>query len=249
MSNFRDLTLVDMTPSKQLVIACDSSAGIGKKPLDEVDSPTGLVARFALRVPLLELFCFGAKPICIVDTLGNEMEPTGKTMIASLQAEMQAAGIGQIPLNGSTEDNMTTKTTSVGVTVIGEKRSSVGQVNVDSATIYQFGSPHVGSEVLAYLDTMITYQDVQQIRAHAGVLDMLPVGSQGILHEVSELARTNHLEMPNKHLLSSDEYVKSAGPATVVLALVAKTYTQQFEVDFPTAEKITTLAKPKVDRS
>ena len=36
-----------------------------------------ITAAFCLRVPLMELLCYGAEPIAVIDLIGNEYAPTG----------------------------------------------------------------------------------------------------------------------------------------------------------------------------
>lgn len=81
-TQFRDLSLLPISATETLVIACDSSAGIGEKKADVVAVDPAITAAYSLRVPLLELTCFGAQPIAVVDTIGNEMVPTGKKSLA-----------------------------------------------------------------------------------------------------------------------------------------------------------------------
>ncbi|WP_243686039.1 AIR synthase related protein [Lentilactobacillus rapi] len=115
---FRDLSLVKLDAHNTLVIACDCSAGIGEKRFDEVLIDPAITAAYSVRVPLMELMCFGADPVTVVDTIGNELQPTGERIIWGIQQELKRAGLAGIPLNGSTEDNMQTQTTSIGVTVV-----------------------------------------------------------------------------------------------------------------------------------
>ncbi|WP_288530558.1 hypothetical protein [uncultured Secundilactobacillus sp.] len=237
MGQYRDLTLLKITPEKTLVIACDSSAGIGEKPLDSVKTSAEIVAAFSLRVPLLELLCYGATPLAVVDTLGNEMQPTGEAVIRGLKRELIRAGYDDLPINGSTEDNMVTQTTSVGVTVVAE---SVGQNmpnQIDEAAVYQIGVPYVGEDLQAHLDEVVSYETVRQIKQCPGVVDLIPVGSQGIAHEVAELARTNRLGYDSKQM-DQPAYHQSAGPSTVVLALVSTRAIRHFEALFPTATPV-----------
>ncbi|WP_338539449.1 hypothetical protein [Levilactobacillus brevis] len=153
---FRDLSVVPTSPTTALVIACDSSAGIGEKPLDAVQIDSAITAAYSLRVPLLELLCFGARPIAVVDTVGNEMVPTGRRVIQGLKRELTKAGFYDIPLNGSTEDNMPTRTTAIGVTVIGQiNRKDIPTTSIDdSLIVYQLGTPYVGEAVKAHLATI-----------------------------------------------------------------------------------------------
>ncbi|GEK27871.1 hypothetical protein [Furfurilactobacillus siliginis] len=227
---FRDLTIVPLSSTIEMVIACDSSAGIGEKKADMVAIDTATMSAYSLRVPLLELLAYGAKPVSVVDTVGNEMEPTGAAVIKGMRAEMQRADLSDIPLNGSTEDNMVTQTTSVGVTVIGIRDRSPKFSKQTAMAVYCLGTPYVGEEVKKHLDEIFGYQELRQIQQTTGVVDILPVGSKGMAFEVEQLRQTHHL---NQVIHASDwkllDMEKSAGPATVLLIAVDKRKQIQFE--------------------
>ncbi|MFC6254013.1 hypothetical protein ACFP1H_05385 [Secundilactobacillus hailunensis] len=237
MESFRDLTLIDLPSGDALVIACDVSAGIGVKQDDAVVSPINVVAAGSLRVVLLELICFGAKLLCVVDTLGNEMDPTGLQVIQALKTELTSAGLADVPLNGSTEDNMATLTTSVGITAIAQNEHVAHQTD-GAISVYRFGEPRVG---LTSLATLISYDEVRRIRQQPAVVDMLPVGSKGIAYEVGQMAQTNQLLNYDREALADAYYRQSAGPATVVLVGVKKSGSQAFVHAFSDAGYVTDL--------
>ena len=240
---FRDLSLVQINATTSVVIACDSSAGIGEKPLDAVQIDPGITAAYSLRVPLLELLCFGAQPIAVVDTIGNEMAPTGRRVISGLENELVKAGFANIPLNGSTEDNMPTQTTSIGVTVIGQidlKDIPVMRAKIP-LIVYQLGTPYVGEAVKAHLAEIFSYDQVRAIRAHSAVVDMLPVGSKGIANELTQMAHTHEAMISANVDLQGAKFTKSAGPATVLLVAVAAPGKDDFESQFPDLTEIARL--------
>lgn len=231
---YRDLTIEPFGDAGSLVIACDVSAGIGSKPADTVTVSPDVTAGFALRVPLMELFCFGAQPISVIDTIGNEMKPTGELMIAGLTRELKRAGLSAAMLNGSTEDNMPTTTTSIGVTVVGKTTRSLADLNYHQPmSVYRLGEPLVGDAVKRHFIDLFSYDVIQKLRADSAVIDMLPVGSKGIAFEIGQLAATHHLTIKNQELLNSAFMTQSAGPATVVLIGVDPINRQSFEHRFP----------------
>lgn len=237
---FRDLTILPFSADKNLVIACDSSAGIGEKEADAVQVDPGITAAFCLRVPLLELYCFGAKPICIVDLIGNEYQPTGAKMISGIKGEMARAGIPELPLNGSTEENMTTLTSSVGITVIGERAAGQTMPVIDQdCDLLQLGEPYVGNEVVAHLETIFSYESVRQLRQEAGVLDMLPVGSKGVKYEANQMIQAGD----QIAFLTEEDLEKSAGPATVILLAVTKAASEKLLARYPELRKIAEIKK------
>ncbi len=175
-----------------LVVATDSIGGIGPKPADTVAADAATVAHFALRVPLLEVLCCGARPIAVVDALCVELEPTGRVMIEEVLRLAAAAGVPAEAVTGSTEDNVPTSATGVGVTVLGR----IGPDGLLS------GGSRPGDVVLCAglpisapgHDIRIGHPDQVDVAAAAAAVasglvhDALPVGSKGVGWEVSQLA-------------------------------------------------------------
>ncbi|EGO5243219.1 hypothetical protein HP934_002446 [Enterococcus faecalis] len=228
---FRDLTIHPISEEKNLVIACDSSSGIGFKKNDIMQVSPEIMAAFCVRVPLLELICFGSEPKILVDVVGNEYHDTGKLMIRGIKGELHKAGFHEVILNGSTEENMETFTTSVGVTIIGEKKREYELPTFPSeTTLLRLGIPYVGKEVVTHLETIFSYSLVKELYNREEVLDMLPVGSKGISYEAHQMAQYNQLSVEFTEL---DYLEESAGPATVVLLAVKANHTKDLLADFP----------------
>jgi len=218
----RDLTLVRLAGTFYLVIACDSDGGIGPKPNDTVPAPPLLLGRFAARVPLMEIVASGARPLVLVDTLSVEMEPTGRQIIEGVKVEAHLAGmVGENVVTGSTEDNVPTTATGIGVTVIGiaeERRLRQGKSkpgDVIACVGIPKSAPHdtvtIDDPEIADIPTAISISQMPHVR------DILPVGSKGIHYEASQMAESAHLEFK----LSSEcklDTAKSAGPSTCILA-------------------------------
>ena len=190
----RDLTYLRVGDDEVLVVACDSDGGIGPKPHDTVAVPGEELGRFAARVPLLEVVAAGAEPVLVVDTLAVERDPTGEAIMAGVFIEAAAAGLGRDSVTGSTEDNVPTVATGVGVTVIA--RSTLARLRVGStrppfavlllgrpmsAPKELFGPEH--PEVLSVPQLMVAMEI-------AGVSEALPIGSRGVAFEFGELARS-----------------------------------------------------------
>lgn len=233
---FRDLSIVELYSKEKLVIACDSSAGIGQKEYDQIIIEPEVSASFCLRVPLMELFCFGAVPICVTDLIGNEYNPTGKRMLKGIKNELKKAGLDDLPLNGSTEDNMTTKMSSIGVTVIGSilRENIFPHIN-NNAVLLQLGEPFVGREVEQKEDLIFSYHLVKSLKKEVGILDMVPVGSKGIRHEAETMAKLNKMTI---HFNQYKDLEKSAGPATVILIAVEKKYEYKITNKYTGLKKI-----------
>ncbi|GKT02939.1 hypothetical protein [Furfurilactobacillus entadae] len=227
-TRYRDLTVLPLTATTTLVVACDSSAGIGEKQADMVTIDVAIMAAYSLRVPLLELMCYGATPLMVVDTIGNEMKPTGVRMIAGLRQELATAGLADLPINGSTEDNMTTITSSIGVTVIGQAKTRPVTTDSTDLLVYQLGTPYVGEAVKTHLAEIFTYEDVRHLLTMPMVTDLLPVGSKGIQNELGQMATTHHATVELVGQQDEAQLTASAGPATVLLIAIEATAQEKF---------------------
>lgn len=218
----RDLTVMELDDERLLVIACDSVGSIGPKPADRYPASARTVAHFAARVPLIEVLAAGARPEVIVDTLSVEMDPTGAEMIAEFRAIAAELGLGSERVTGSTEDNVATAATGIGVTVIasaardglrpgtarpGDRVLCIGRPTSAPEDRIEIGDPR-----------MVPLPLLARLVALPGVGDALPVGSRGVGAELAVLAESNGLALlPVEHDL---DLARSGGPASCVLLTV-----------------------------
>lgn len=218
----RDLTVVDQADGTSWIIACDSVGSIGPKPADVYATDALTVAHFAARVPLVETLAIGAKPQVIVDTLSVELDPTGLEMIAEVRALAAELGLGADRVTGSTEDNVPSAATGIGVTVFSQ--ISTEALRPDRATpgsrVLCLGRPTSapGDRVEIGDRRMIALETLAAVRELPGVEDVLPVGSKGVGYEAALLAATNGLAwQPGQHDVDLEH---SGGPASCVLVAV-----------------------------
>lgn len=242
----RDLSLINLDTSKTMVIACDSCGGIGMKEGDTFKVPPFILGKFAARVPLLEVMCAGAEVVTITDTVSNEMEPTGEEIIKGIKAELEGAGINDIVLTGSTEENFKTTATAVGVTVIGIAENDKLKVNKikSDALIVSIGLPKVGGEI-NYVkdDEIIDYQSVKRLLTNSSVYEIVPVGSKGVAYEAEQLAANNGLILMMEKTTAVD-INKSGGPATCVIAAVDNNSFKKLANEFSNINIIGYLTSP-----
>jgi thiamine monophosphate kinase len=224
----RDVRLIRLDSGRVLAVSCDSAGGIGPKPLDRVKVDAYTVGRFTVRVALMEVLSVGAEPICLANTLAVEPNPTGNQIIKGIREEAEYAGVDpRIPMTYSTEKNVHTRQTGVGVTVVGT--TLVGAVRIGRCrpgdSVVAVGLPHVGHEVLrGEKERMLAdSRDVRILLKLSFVHEIIPVGSQGILNEARTLAEDSNLRFKLVRSLQLDAR-KSAGPATVVLCTCPQSY-------------------------
>ena len=220
-TRMRDLTVMTAPDGHQVVIACDSVGGIGPKEHDTFRADARTVTHFAARVPLIELIAAGAEPVVIIDTLSVEKDPTGLIMIHEIRAMATQLGLDpDIAVTGSTEDNVTTTATALGVTVIGH--ADPGALTVGSARpgdhIVAIGQPLSAPAIrLTPGDPrMPTLGEVAQLKSIPGIHDVLPVGSHGIDYEIDQLVRAAGLSATVAGPMTIDR-ITTAGPSTCVL--------------------------------
>lgn len=230
----RDLSMLELNEELWMVVACDSDGGIGPKKLDSVFSPAYDVGRLGTRVPLMEVLASGAFPVSVVDALAVEMEPTGKEIIHGGKDEVAESGLdADLAVTGSTEDNVATVSTGIGVVVIGlvNKSEFKPGTSLDGDAVVSVGIPKSAPEFkVTYNDPDIaTPAIVRKLVSLPYVHDILPVGSKGIRYELNEMARTAGLATRYVDPLRVD-VDRSGGPSTCCL------------VSLP-ADKVTALKK------
>jgi hypothetical protein len=204
-----------------MVVSCDSCGAIGPKPLDRVRVSGYTVGRFTARVALMEALSVGAEPVCLANTLAVEPRPTGVQIIKGILDEVRHANLhSRIVMIYSTEKNIPVRQTGLGVTVLATaafKSLKVGRCKSGDA-VGAIGVPYVGSEVLpAERNKMIAdTRDVRNLLDSNLVNEVIPVGSQGILHEARTIAEDSRLNFSLRSHPDIDVR-KSAGPATSIL--------------------------------
>lgn len=235
----RDVLIFEFKNGGVMVIGCDSAGGIGSKPLDKVRVDGYTLGKFTARVAIMEVLSTGAKPICLVNTLSVEPEPTGIEIIKGVKDEAKEAGLDpKLAVTGSSEKNIPVEQTGIGVTVIGMTRKGLLRIGVSQPkdVVVAIGTPRVGDEVIL-AEKERKAADISDILTLLGIdfiHEIIPVGSEGIAHEIGTLAKESNLKFKLPDQLKVD-VKKSAGPATVVLASLP---------DFKLTELKSAISKP-----
>jgi AIR synthase related protein, N-terminal domain len=235
----RDLLVTELTEDFWMIVSCDSDGGIGPKEQDTVHCSGYTLGRFAARVPLMEMVACGAIPVLVVDVLAVEMDPTGKEIIEGVRAEAEQAGMKKdMIVTGSTEDNVKTIQTGLGVVVIGivkkeDFKPGLSELNdVVLCVGYPKSAPEdkidFSDKEIANLETVRLVSKIDYIH------DILPVGSKGIKYEFGQLAVSAGMQAVTNEKLKVDT-LKSAGPTTCLLVTLPSEKVFEFvnEIDRP----------------
>lgn len=218
VTRVRDLLLLDEGGSR-LVVACDSVGGIGPKPADTFAIDAASTGHFATRVPLLEVLCAGARPLVVVNNLCVEAEPTGREMIDAVRALAASVGVPPENVTGSTEDNVETRSTGIGVTVIGRLEGTSrpgGSLPGDVVVCLGLPRSAPGDRLRVGHPDLVDIGELAAALATGLVHDALPVGSKGLAWEVPLLASTAGLALTwePEHPVPVEA---SGGPSSCVL--------------------------------
>lgn len=224
---YRDLTLIEHEGIK-LLFATDSIGGIGEKENDFLAIDNVSLGRFLAQVPFFEILAVGAKPSYVFLPVSNEMDSTARGIIRGVRELMIELGLSPEAINGSTEENMPTSETGVGITVMAIcDRNFNFPIAKKGEYIFSLGLPKVGAEVVEDRGEIMNLALLKRLREFEFVGDILPVGSKGIAYEAGEMARSHNLDL--EFILEGDILTKSAGPTTVVLCSSKIDYKKELE--------------------
>lgn len=226
----RDLTLISIDENRFMGIACDSCGAIGNKEFDVVKAPPHIVAHQTAKVVLAELLSMGFEPIVLSDGLAVEMNDTGKELIEGFSKALSMLKTCKVHMTGSTEENMKTSQTSMGVTCLGicdkDKLKYKKTKNTDICIL--IGLPLVGNEVVDNPDKILDISDYENLYLCDFINEILPVGSRGISSELNDLCNYNNLNFKYKDNISID-VAKSAGPSCCCLITSHSSNTHKLE--------------------
>ncbi|TGE36099.1 alpha-ribazole kinase [Desulfosporosinus fructosivorans] len=215
----RDVEVVLINQAQYLVASCDSCGAIGMKDLDTLKITWSITGRLTTRVALLEVLSTGAVPQMMTVAISNELHPTGEQILKGVQQELDSAGLSTLSMAISTEKNMVTQQTGLGISVIGVSEKYQLRVGITQAgdDVYCLGLPKVGPEVNNPNDTeIVQVKHIQFLLDILGVHDIVPVGSRGIRTEAQQLATNLNCQLFFDPACGLD-LDKSAGPSTCLI--------------------------------
>ena len=216
-TRFRDVVITEINEDQRLIISCDSCGGIGEKDYDQLKVSPYFTGRYTARVTMMEVICVGGRLIAISNGVSNEMHPTGQKILDGIEDELSFANINDTIVTGSSEENMKTLCTGVGMTTIGiaDTNSLLTEKPLLGDLGLVIGQPKVGTEVVLGADKdIISYSDIFKLINSGLVRQIVPIGSKGILYEACVIG-----DFILNETVKTD-VVKSAGPSTCVLAVI-----------------------------
>lgn len=225
----RDVEVIPLEGEQYLVIACDSCGAIGSKEYDIIQVPPSLVGHLTCRVALLEVLSVGAHITAATVAISSEPFPTGEKILEGVREELKLYREISIPIAVSTEKNIPTKQTSVGITIVGICKKHELRIGLSKPgdEVYCVGIPKMGHEITGADDLhMLQCSHIHILLAIPNVHDILPVGSQGILKEAQNLGTAIGSSFIAGHYGDLDVN-KSAGPSTCAI------FTCSHEISIP----------------
>ena len=214
----RDVQVVGINPEQLLVVSCDSCGAIGMKGLDELQISWSITGRLTTRVALLEVLTTGAVPLMMTVAISNEPCPTGERILEGVKEELASDELA-LPMTISTEKNMNTQQTGLGISVIGVAEKTRLRIGTSQSgdDVYCLGLPKVGPEIINPEDPeIVQVNHIRVLLDSLGVHDIIPVGSRGIRTEAQLLASSCNCSLI-VDLTCGLDLDKSAGPSTCVL--------------------------------
>ena len=226
----RDVILFELEQDLTLVSAVDSCGGIGNQSHDALNVDPEIVGMFTARVALLEIVAAGAKP-----AFASLAVCSGPQTAAPIIAGVKKILGESFPLIISTEKNMPTSETGIGVTITGFcKTSELLVARAQSGDVlYCAGYPLVGGETVQAGAQTFNAEHFKALLRSSHFHTLIPVGSMGIAAEAELLARESSLQC-NFSSASGVDLKKSAGPSTC--AVFAADSRVQFDIGLPVFE-------------
>ncbi|HOO31684.1 MAG TPA: hypothetical protein PK466_00345 [Thermotogota bacterium] len=217
VKTLRDITVLTTSSDYKdnfMIIACDSIGSIGNKPYDALQVDPRVSAKYCLRVCLNEIYAVGAKPLIIISNVSNEWDVTGKNIYTAIKSECAKYSLDDIQINGSTEENFQTVMTAFSITVIAKAEYLKWKMSEKGDSVYLFGFPRVGTEVLENEEENLNPNDIESLLENYDIHDFIPCGSKGIEKEISLLEAIANSDFLNFKRIHDTIFSKSAGPAT-----------------------------------
>ncbi|WP_408006363.1 ATP-binding protein [Pseudalkalibacillus sp. A8] len=211
----RNAVIVPFNEDENLIMTSDNCGAIGEKDRDKVEVPYEIVSYYSFRVAVMECMAAGGEPISVNlhNFCGNE---AWRSLVKGVEKGLSELEMDQVVITGSTESNFSMEQSAIGIVVTGRGAPTEMEVPFEELQVAVIGSPLVGSEVIEQNQKVASLSVFKRLL----LLDDLyvwPVGSKGILHELSQM--NSRWVSPDLHIDSDLDLTKSAGPSTCLIVL------------------------------
>jgi hypothetical protein len=211
----RDVSIIPSSSNEEIIVGTDNSGGIGTKEEDVVKVDDVITAYYSTRVAVMEVLAVKAKPFSVIihNFSGDNVWDAYKQ---GAETALKEAELEEVLITGSTESNFPLKQSALGITVLG-KRSVVKN---ERAREYEcsyavIGRPLTGNQVLENMELAAPLSLFTKCCRHSAILDLIPVGSKGILEELRVL--TGDASLTEKNVECHIDILVSGGPSTCFL--------------------------------
>ena len=222
---YRDLNLIPWDNMTYLVVSCDSSGGIGNKSCDVVKTSPRNLGFYTAQVALMEMLSIKVIPMALSNTLAVEMKDTGKEILQGIFDALALLELDEkVEITGSTEENIKTCSTGMGITLIGKMgiKDWIRPRTHEYDLAVVAGLPHVGEMVIDSDGSgLFNLSMLKNLLDKDYIHELIPGGSKGIIHEIKELEARENLAFKNWNNNAIDLHA-SCGPATSVLITIHK---------------------------
>ena len=183
----RDISIIPSSANEEIIVGTDNSGGIGTKEEDVVKVDDGITAYYSTRVAVMEVLAVKAKPFSVIihNFSGDDVWEAYKK---GAETALKEAELEEVLITGSTESNFPLKQSALGITVLGKRLLVKNQKALENGYSYAvIGVPLSGNQVLENMELVSPLSLFTKCCRHLAILDLIPVGSKGILEELRVL--------------------------------------------------------------
>jgi hypothetical protein len=216
----RDVSIIPLSSKEEIIVGTDNSGGIGTKEEDAVRVDDRITAYYSTRVAVMEVVAVKAKPFSVI--IHNfSGDPVWEAYKKGAETALKEAALEEVLITGSTESNFPLKQSALGITVLGKrpvvKNEKAHEYGYSYAVI---GAPLTGNQVLENIEMAAPLSLFTKCCRHSAILDLIPVGSKGILEELKVL--TGNASLAEKKVECNLDILVSGGPSTCFLVKFRK---------------------------
>ncbi|MGR3765991.1 ATP-binding protein [Rossellomorea sp. NS-SX7] len=211
----RDVSIIPSSSNEEIIVGTDNSGGIGTKDEDVVKVGDVITAYYSTRVAVMEVLAVKANPFSvIIHNFSGDM--VWEAYKKGAETALKEAELEGVQITGSTESNFPLKQSALGITVLGKRPV----VKNERAREYEYkyaviGAPLTGNQVMEKKEMAAPLSLFTKCCRHSAILDLIPVGSKGILEELKVL--TDDVSLTEKEIQCPLDILVSGGPSTCFL--------------------------------